>query len=115
MSIPHNNYCSRHNADGKHIVGKPYRKIYSDLGITENVSVSGKKFLEIIVLNGISSVVRWEMFSGGRCERTVCKHYVNFSGKSPHFSKFPGSKVKGHFTSHTDRGVMIIIAPPYLL
>lgn len=43
------------------------------------------------------------MFSFGRCEVLICKHSVNFSEKSPHFFKFPGSKVKGYFTSPSDR------------
>ena len=87
-SILHNNYCTLYDAAGRYIVGKSYRKIYYDLGITENISISGKKFLEIIVPNGISSVVRWEMFLGHRRKTPVCKYFVNFSEKSSHFFFF---------------------------
>lgn len=110
-NIPHNNYCSWHNADGRCIVGKSYRKIYSDLGITENISISGKKFLEIIVPNGISSVVRWEMFLGHRRKAPICKHSVNFSEKSSHFFKFHGRYMEGNLQRSQIRCV-IIIAPP---
>ena len=111
-SIPHNNYCTLYDAAGRYTVGKSYRKIQFDLGITENISISGKKFLEIIILNGISSVVRWEMFSGGSWKMLICKHFVNFSEKSPHFFKFPGRYMEGNLQRSQIRCVIIIIAPP---
>ena len=61
-SFPHKNNCTLHGAAGGHIVGISYRISHTDLGITENDSISGRIFLKIIVQHEIFSVVRWEMF-----------------------------------------------------
>ena len=57
-SFHYKNNSTLHGAAGGHIVDISYRISHADLGITENISFSGKKFLEIIVPNGIFSVVR---------------------------------------------------------
>jgi hypothetical protein len=57
-SFPHKNNCTLHGAAGGHIVGISYRISHSDLGITENISFSVKKYLQILVPNGIFSVDR---------------------------------------------------------
>ena len=61
-SFPHKNNCTLHGAAGGQIVGILYRISHADLGIMENISISGKIILKIFVQNGIISVVRWEMF-----------------------------------------------------
>ena len=61
-SFHYKNNCTLHGAAGGHIVGISYRISYTDLGITEIISISGKIILKILVQNGIFSVVRWEMF-----------------------------------------------------
>jgi len=57
-SFPHKNNCTLHGAAGGHIVGISYRISHTDLGITENDSISGRIFLKIIVQNEIFSVDR---------------------------------------------------------
>ena len=89
-SFPHKNNCTLHSAAGGHIVGKSYRISHINLGITENISISGKIILKILVQNGVFSVVRWGRFSCHQHQKAICKHFVNFSENSSHFSKFPG-------------------------
>ena len=57
-SFPYKNNCTLHGAAGGHNVGISYRISHADLGITENISISGKIILKILVQNGIFSVVR---------------------------------------------------------
>ena len=61
-SFHYKNICTLHGAAGGHIVGISYRISHADLGIMENISISGKIILKIFVQNGIFPVVRWEMF-----------------------------------------------------
>ena len=89
-SFPHKNNCTLQGAAGSHIIGITYRISHSDLVITENDSISGRIFLKIFVQNGISSVDSWGRFSCHQHKMAICKHSVNFSENSSHFSKFPG-------------------------
>ena len=89
-SFPHKNNCTRHGAAGSHIIGISYRISHTDLGITENDSISGRIFLKILVQNGIFSVDRWGRLSCHQHQAAICKHFMNFSENSSHFSKFPG-------------------------
>ena len=57
-SFPHKNNCTLHGAAGSHIIGISYRIYHTNLGITENISFSFKKNLQILVQNGIISVDR---------------------------------------------------------
>lgn len=61
-SFHYKNNCTLHGAAGGYIVGISYRISHADLGIMENISISGKIILKIFVQNGIFPVVRWEMF-----------------------------------------------------
>ena len=89
-SFPHKNNCTLHCAAGSHIIGISYRIYHTNLGITENISFSVKKYLQILVQNGIFSVDRWGRFSCHQHKIAICKHSVNFSKNPSHFSKFPG-------------------------
>lgn len=89
-SFPHKNNCTLHGAAGGRIVGISYRISHTNLGITENISFSVKKYLQILVQNGIFSVDRWGRFSCHQHKMAICKHSVNFSENPSHFSKFPG-------------------------
>ena len=57
-SFPHKNNCTLQGAAGGQIVGILYRISHADLGIMENISISGRIFLKIFVQNGIFSVDR---------------------------------------------------------
>ena len=57
-SFHYKNNCTLHGAAGGHIVGISYRISHADLGIMENISISGKIILKIFVQNGIFPVVR---------------------------------------------------------
>ena len=89
-SFHYKNNCTLHGAAGGHIVGISYRISHANLGITENISFSVKKYLQILVQTGIFSVDRWGRFSCHQHQTAICKHFVNFSENPSHFSKFPG-------------------------
>lgn len=89
-SFHYKNNCTLHGAAGGHIVGISYRISHTDLGITENDSISGRIFLKTFVQNGISSVDRRGRFSCHQHKMGICKYFVNFLGNPSHFSKFPG-------------------------
>lgn len=89
-SFPHKNNCTLHGAAGGHIVSISYRISHSDLGITENDSISGKKNSQNLCpkRNFLGSKVGDVL--GHCCKMSICKLYVNFSENLSHFSKFPG-------------------------
>ena len=89
-SFHYKNNCTLHGAAGSHIIGISYRIYHTNLGITKNISFSVKKYLQILVQNGIFSVDRWGRFSCQQQKIAICKHSVNFSENPSHFSKFPG-------------------------
>ena len=57
-SFHYKNNCTLHGAAGSHIIGISYKIYHTNLGITENISISGKIILKILVPNGIFSVDR---------------------------------------------------------
>ena len=57
-SFHYKNNCTLQGAAGSHIVGISYRISHANLGITENISFSVKKYLQILVQTRIFSVDR---------------------------------------------------------